>query len=250
MKVLVSPIDFAEAVVAWQCGTDIIDIKNIREGSLGASFPWIIREVTDGIDDDNVVFSATLGDLPFKPGTASLAALGAVSCGVRYVKAGLHGPKTRSEGVELMRAVVRTCKDYDPDVLVVTAGYADHARFGGLEPQTLVQVAADSASDVVMMDTMIKDGSTLMDMQSENELAQFVSAAHDKGLQVALAGSIKAEHLPRLARIGTDIVGVRGAVCNAQDRSTGIDPELTRQFVAVANLAPTRGQSAAAQTGV
>src|SRR5579863_7868061 len=114
MKVLMSPISPAEATIAWESGTDIIDIKNIDEGSLGASFPWIIKGVIEAVPDQDALFSATLGDLPFKPGTASLAALGALSCGVKYVKAGLHGVRTMSEGVQLMRAVVRTCRDYDP----------------------------------------------------------------------------------------------------------------------------------------
>src|SRR5438105_329295 len=51
VKVLISPVDTNEAVVAWECGTDIIDIKNINEGSLGASFPWVIREVISRVND-------------------------------------------------------------------------------------------------------------------------------------------------------------------------------------------------------
>lgn len=235
MKVLISPINTQEAVVAWECGTDIIDIKNINEGSLGASFPWIIREVIERIDDRDVVFSATLGDLPHKPGTASLAALGAVSSGVKYVKAGLHGSKDVAEGTELMRGVVRTCKDYDRAVTVVTAGYADYRRFGGLTPLQLVEIAKASGSDMVMLDTYIKDGKNLFDATNEDELAEFVERAHDAGLKVALAGSVRAEHLEPLARIGTDVVGVRGAVCGGFDRGTTIDPAKARSFIEAAN---------------
>ena len=238
MKVLISPISAAEAKIAWECGTDIIDIKNINEGSLGASFPWIIKEVIESIPDKNVIFSATLGDLPFKPGTASLAALGAVTCGVKYVKAGLHGVKTLDEGLQLMRAVVRTCKDYDRSVAVVTAGYGDYRRWGGLEPLTLVEIAAESGSDLVMLDTFIKDGKTLFDNMTEEELALFVERAHASGLAVALAGSVRAEHLEPLARMGNDIVGVRGAVCGSYDRATSIDPHKAREFVRVANALP------------
>ena len=238
MKVLISPISAPEAKVAWECGTDIIDIKNIAEGSLGASFPWIIREVIQSIPDKNVIFSATLGDLPFKPGTAALAALGAVSCGVKYVKAGLHGPKTLDEGLQVMRAVARTCNDYDRSVNVVTAGYADYRRWGGLEPLVLVEIAAASGSDIVMLDTLMKDGKTLFDNMDEDELAAFVERAHAKGLAVALAGSVRAEHLEPLARMGNDVVGVRGAVCGSYDRATSIDPVKAREFVRVANALP------------
>lgn len=235
MKVLISPINTQEAVVAWECGTDIIDIKNINEGSLGASFPWIIREVIDSIDDRKVIFSATLGDLPHKPGTASLAALGAVSSGVKYVKAGLHGSKDVAEGTELMRGVVRTCKEFDSGVTVVTAGYADYRRIDGLNPLQLVEIAVASKSDMVMLDTFIKDGRNLFDALTEDELTEFVDRAHDAGLKVALAGSVRAEHLEPLARIGADVVGVRGAVCSGFDRGTTIDPGKARKFIEAAN---------------
>ncbi|MDB5906464.1 MAG: (5-formylfuran-3-yl)methyl phosphate synthase [Massilia sp.] len=240
MKVLISPISTEEAVIAWKCGTDIIDIKNINEGSLGASFPWVIRDVIDTIADPKIIFSATLGDLPHKPGTASLAALGAASCGVRYVKAGLHGSRTTDEGIELMRAVVRTCKEFDPSITVVTAGYADYQRFGGLSPEALVEIAARSESNMVMLDTFMKDGKSLFDALSDEQLEKFVSSAHARGLKVALAGSIRAEHLAALARIGADVVGVRGAVCGSYDRSTTIDAEKAKRFIEAANKIPGR----------
>lgn len=238
MKVLISPISTKEAVIAWECGTDIIDIKNINEGSLGASFPWIIREVISRISDKDVVFSATLGDLPHKPGTAALAALGAVSCGVKYVKAGLHGPKNVAEGTELMKAVVRTCKDFDPNIIVVTAGYADYKRFGGLSPKDLVKIAANSKSDMVMVDTFMKDGKNLLDALNEEQLSEFVNSAHSQGLKVALAGSVRVEHLAILACVGADVVGVRGAVCSGYDRATTIDPLKVKQFIEDANAIP------------
>jgi uncharacterized protein (UPF0264 family) len=46
MKVLVSPVSLEEArAVAAAGGTDIVDLKNPQEGSLGPSFPWIIGAV-------------------------------------------------------------------------------------------------------------------------------------------------------------------------------------------------------------
>ena len=47
MKVLISPTSLAEAEAVLAGGADIIDIKNPAEGSLGASFPWVIRDVAD-----------------------------------------------------------------------------------------------------------------------------------------------------------------------------------------------------------
>src|SRR5215472_5748312 len=131
MKVLGSPISLEEAKVLYEGGIDIIDVKNVKEGSLGASFPWIIREIVHAFPADPVLqFSATLGDLAYKPGTAALAALGAAVSGVHYVKAGLHGVRTYQEAKEMMQAVVRACRSHRPTINVVAAGYADFRRFG------------------------------------------------------------------------------------------------------------------------
>ena len=40
MKVLISPESLDEATAAVEGQSDIIDIKNVKEGSLGAQPPW------------------------------------------------------------------------------------------------------------------------------------------------------------------------------------------------------------------
>jgi uncharacterized protein (UPF0264 family) len=234
VQVLISPVSLEEAFAVCEGGADIVDIKNTREGSLGASFPWIISEVVKKLQGRGVVFSATLGDLPFKPGTAALAALGAAASGAQYVKAGLHGVRGYDEAAAVMHAVVRTCREFDDRITVVAAGYADYRRFDGLDTATLVQVAKATGCDLVMVDTAIKDGSTLFDALSHDEIVDFVSSAHQAGLKVALAGSVRIEHLPALHRIAPDVVGIRGAVCTGRDRNTRIDPEMVKRFVGAA----------------
>ena len=71
-----------------------INAIQTAEGSLGAQFPWRTREVVALTAPRGIKTSATLGDLPFKPGTAALAAYGAANTGVTYIKAGLHGLNT------------------------------------------------------------------------------------------------------------------------------------------------------------
>jgi (5-formylfuran-3-yl)methyl phosphate synthase len=231
MKVLISPVSLDEAREVALGGADIIDIKNTKEGSLGASFPWIIRSVVTELSHYPVTFSATLGDLPFKPGTASLAALGAAAAGAKYIKAGLKDVASVKEGVEMMNAVKRACKDYDPDIIVVTAGYADYRSFNGLSPADLVKIAGESGTDVVMLDTALKNGKTLFDNLSMEELAEFIDAGHEIGQEVALAGSVQIEHIGMLLELKTDIVGVRGAVCNGKNRNSGIEAQLVKRFI-------------------
>jgi uncharacterized protein (UPF0264 family) len=231
VKILISPVSRAEAIAVCDGGADIVDIKNTSEGSLGANFPWVIREVVQALKDRHVTFSATLGDLPFKPGTAALAALGAAHAGARYIKAGLYGTANFEEALEVMAAVARACRDYDPAITVVCAGYADWRRFGGLDPETLIEVAAVSQSDVVMVDTAIKDGASLFDAMTNAEIGAFVDGGHARGLEVALAGSIRHEHIAALRAFKADIIGVRGAVCDGSDRMRGITAARVRVFV-------------------
>jgi uncharacterized protein (UPF0264 family) len=47
MKLLISPINKEEAIIASRGGADIVDVKNPKEGSLGANFPWVIRDVKE-----------------------------------------------------------------------------------------------------------------------------------------------------------------------------------------------------------
>jgi uncharacterized protein (UPF0264 family) len=41
LLLLISPINTQEAREAINGGADIIDVKNPKEGSLGANFPWV-----------------------------------------------------------------------------------------------------------------------------------------------------------------------------------------------------------------
>jgi uncharacterized protein (UPF0264 family) len=231
MKVLISPVSYDEAASILDTGVDIIDVKNVNEGSLGAQFPWHIRKVVELTRRYGIKTSATLGDLPFKPGTAALAAYGAAVTGVTYIKAGLYGVKTVEEAVAVMDGVRRAVRMVSETAEVVAAGYADWRRFGGLNPEDLVLAASKAQCDVVMVDTAIKDGRNLFDNMSLDELHQFVEQAREAGLMVALAGSLTWEHSEWLFELNPTLIGVRGAVCLGRDRTTVISPEKTRQFV-------------------
>ena len=230
MQLLVSAINMVETREALEGGADILDVKNPKEGSLGANFPWIIREIADYVGSQSII-STTIGDVPYKPGTVALAALGSAYSGSNYVKVGLYGPKNYDEALEVMNAVVRAVKDYDENITVVSCGYADAYRVGSIKPEDIPRVAKDSGCDLAMMDTYIKDGKRLTDHQSMKQLEDFVEKSHSYGLKVALAGSVNESDIPLLEDIDCDIMGVRGCVCTGGDRNNGtIDSTLVRQL--------------------
>ena len=220
MLLLISPINSEEALEAIEGGADIIDVKNPKEGSLGANFPWVIKNIRE-ITPSGMHVSATLGDVPYKPGTVSLAAAGAVVSGADYIKVGLYGTKNYDEALEVMENVVKSVKEFDDNALVVASGYADAHRVGAIDPMEIPRVAAESGADLAMVDTAVKDGKTLFDFMDKNKLIEFHKNIHEYGLKSALAGSIKKEQLRLLYDIGCDVVGIRGAACTGGDRNKG-----------------------------
>lgn len=220
MLLLISPINHEEALESIKGGADIVDVKNPKEGSLGANFPWVIKDIREITPKDKLV-SATLGDVPYKPGTVSLAALGAHNSGANYIKVGLYGTKDYDEAVEVMENVVKTIKEESHSTIIVAAGYADAHRVGAIGPMEIPKVAKDAGCDLAMLDTAVKDGKTLFDYLSLEDLEKFVKESHSYGLKAALAGSIKKEQIEPLNNIGCDVVGIRGAACVGGDRNTG-----------------------------
>jgi uncharacterized protein (UPF0264 family) len=231
LKLLVSVVNKTEAVDSIKGGADILDVKNPKEGSLGANFPRVIREVKE-VMPKNLELSATIGDLPNLPGTASLAALGAAVSGVDYVKVGLFGVKTSEEATTLMTEVVRAVKEYDSDLKTIASGYADFRYVGCVSPMELPTVAHKAGADGVLVDVKIKNGKdNLFSFLSDERLGDFVTQAHNYNLLAALAGSLDKQDIQRVHSLGADIIGVRGAVCSKKDRLAGkLESEKVAEF--------------------
>jgi hypothetical protein len=217
---IVSPRDVEEALAAVRGGADILDIKNPSEGSLGANFPWVIAEVRRAVPS-SVPVSASIGDFPDLPGSASLAAFGAVKAGAGIVKIGLRGPRDLKSATELASRVVRAVREADGSAKTVVCAYGDFERSGTINPILLPKIAEGAGADIVMLDTAVKDGKTLLDFLSVEELGNFVVEAHSRGLLAALSGSLGPRELESLKRVAPDVIGVRGAACEGGDREKG-----------------------------
>lgn len=209
MKLLVSVKTLKEAREARAGGAHIVDVKNPSEGALGASTPNLVSKIRLALK--GVELSATLGDLPNLPGTASFAAFGAASAGADYVKAGLYGCSTMRDAVRLSRKVVEACRG--TGAKVVLAAYADYKRFKGLNPLLLPVVALTSDADGVLVDVHRKDSGSVFDYLTQDQLIELSSKASAQGLLAALAGGLGAEDAQQVCRLGFQILGVRRAAC-------------------------------------
>jgi len=237
VRLLVSVVDAAEARLAVAGGVDIVDVKNPAEGSLGAPAPGVIAQVRDAIPED-LPLSAALGDLPCLPGTAALAALGAARSGAAYVKLGLWGVTQVEDAVAVLRAA-RLAVEGEAEVVAVA--YADAARVPSrpLAPPELVTAARQAGVSGCLIDTAIKDGRGLLSSIEPAALAALVADAHAAGLEMALAGELRAEDLPTVRATGADIAGVRSAACFEGRRTAALDPGRIARLRAV-SAAPER----------
>jgi (5-formylfuran-3-yl)methyl phosphate synthase len=228
MRLLVSVVDVAEARQAAAAGADIVDVKNPAEGSLGAPSPAVIEAIRAAVPAGLPV-SAAIGDMPNLPGTAALAALGAARSGAAFVKVGLWGVSTEAEAIALLRAVNDGAAAV-AGTIVVAAAYADARRVAHapLAPELLPRVAAAAGVGICLLDTAVKDGRGLLDWLSPDALTSLVADAHGAGLQMALAGALRAEDLPVVRATGADIAGVRSAACSDDRRSGPLDAARVR----------------------
>jgi len=232
MRLLVSVVDADEARAAAAAGADIVDVKNPAEGSLGAPSPAVIEGVRAAVPA-HLTVSAAIGDMPNLPGTAALAALGAARSGAAFVKLGLWGASTEAEAVALLRAV-RDAVARVPGTGVVAAAYADARRVAHapLAPELLPRVARAAGVGGCLLDTAVKDGRGLLYWLSPDALTSLVADAHAAGLQVALAGALRAQDLPIVRGTGANIAGVRSAACGDGRRAGRLDAARVRALVA------------------
>jgi (5-formylfuran-3-yl)methyl phosphate synthase len=221
MRLLVSVADAREARVAVEGGVDIVDVKNPAEGARGAPAPGVIARVREVVPPDRPV-SAAIGDLPNLPGTAALAALGAARSGAAYVKVGLWGPSTTDEAVAVLRAARGAVNG---GAAVIAAAYADAERVpaGPLPPGAVVEAARRAGVWGCLLDTAVKDGRGLFEWLASEALEALVAEGHAAGLEMALAGALRADELSAVRATGADIAGVRAAACRDGLRTAPLD---------------------------
>lgn len=209
-KLLVSVRSLNEAEAALAGGCDWLDVKEPTAGSLGAATPEKISEIAplassflgwsialgEISDFDESMWTAVLPDFP----NLALVKLGLSQC------AGSSDWRNR-----LLRF-----KGSLPNLSIAMVYYADRQSAKSPTWEETIEAAAELKSPVLLIDTFFKNGKTLLDHLTLDQLKAVRTQAHSLNLGLALAGSLQLEQINMLTtEIHPDLVAVRGAACKS-----------------------------------
>jgi (5-formylfuran-3-yl)methyl phosphate synthase len=204
-RLLVSVRGAAEAEIACAAGVDLVDLKEPLRGALAPVAPSVLEQAIAVVAGRRPL-SAALGEL-VEIDPARVAALPPT---LRYAKLGLAGVRGLSDWPARWAAAL----DHLPlSVERVAVVYADHEAASAPVPHAILEHAAGAGCRVVLVDTYTKRHGRLTELWSTTELLDFARAVRERGLGLALAGSLVLEDLPTVLAARPDWVAVRGAVC-------------------------------------
>ena len=209
-RMLASVANAAEAAVVVQLGADVIDLKDARQGALGAVSLDTARQAIAAVAGRSET-SAALGDPPYEEEALIAGARALAAVGVDTVKLAVDGPTLDRLGDSLMR--------FARDVALVGMMFADE------KPDfALLAKLKELGFKGAMLDTRDKTRGRLLAHLEVVQLNEFCTQCRALKLMSGLAGSLEAPDVPRLLLVRPDVLGFRGALCQARDRRATIDP--------------------------
>ena len=220
-KLLISVRNVQEAALVRDAGVDWIDLKEPQAGALGRSSLSEARAVAELLKD-HPQRSAALGELveldeqiafdfaplfPYlKVGLSRIGSqdLAGSNWQVRFE---WISSRLRSRGAEL-----------------IPVAYADGLNCNAPSLQEVMQVTQRVGASHLLIDTFIKDGRSLLDWLSLDDLQRVIQTARAFNCGTVLAGSLKIANVAELLKLRPAALAVRGAVCQS---SASTDQKVT-----------------------
>ena len=212
MRLLVSVRSPDEVAASLEGGADIIDAKEPKLGALGPVAADVLTAIDVRVPLD-LPLSVALGDAASARSVdAAIAGLPLQPRARLYLKLAFTADGGEPEVALLLRAATRAAARHPAAPRIIAVVYADGE--GGEPAAHRIRRAARRAGVAgILVDTVGKNGRTLLDWWSVERVRGWVHSVRADGLEVALAGSLGASELSRIADLGPDVVGVRGAAC-------------------------------------
>jgi uncharacterized protein (UPF0264 family) len=223
---LVSVRDEDEVAATLAGGADIIDAKEPARGALGPVSSAILRSIAARVPE-TIAMSAALGDFT-SPDTVRRAVNGvdiSQRSAATYLKLGFAGQPSEAVVTSLIAAALGAA---GAGRTIVPVAYADHERAGAPAPEAVLRATVAAGARAFLIDTYAKDGGGLLDCIAASRLRTLSADGRSAGLLLAVAGSLTADTLDRMAGLA-DVLGVRGAACRG-GREGRVDADLVRRL--------------------
>ncbi len=227
MRLLVSVRSAAEARLAHAGGAGIVDAKEPERGPLGQVDPAVLAEIRAAVPARSWI-SAALGDVATIEDVGR--AFAGVTVPVRFVKLGFRGVADGGVVEALLRDAVRRAERHEGRPRVIAVAYGDHGRAGSLPPVSIGEMAQAVGAGGLLIDTWVKDALSLSDFVPAAVLTGIGRSLAGDELEFALAGNLGGDHIALALEAGATIFGVRGAACEANQRTAGIVEARVREL--------------------
>lgn len=218
-QLLVSVRNAAEAEAALRGGADIIDAKEPGNGALGPVEIDELDAIAQAVGGSKWISAACGELLDLDKGEMGPVSLNESS--IRYRKFGLAG--TAGHDWQSKAKSLITFVNQLGAFKTILVAYADHERCGAPHLQEVLDWVLSETGAGLLIDTGVKDGSSLFDWLGEPVIATAISLLHEQGQLIGLAGSLHGDTFHRAMRLRPSIVGVRGAACSRVDRNAPIE---------------------------
>ena len=207
-RLIVSVRSALEALEALAGGADLIDVKEPNNGSLGAASCDVLREVACAVAGRRPL-SAALGELHEMQTAGVPDALEDYS----FAKIGLANTSCDARWREGWSNAVAGLPDTVSPVGVV---YADALNAQAPAAEDVIDCASSHSCGAVLVDTYVKDGTTLLDHWTPTQLRQFIEQAKQHDMLSVVAGALDQQNARAVVKLNPDFVAVRSAVCRGE----------------------------------
>jgi len=229
---LVSVRNLADAHAAIEGGCDRLDVKEPLRGPLGMADARVIAEIAAFSLQAAAPLpcSVALGEIHESQEAEAPCLLPRGVSDIKLGPARLDTAKRWADGWR--HALCRFHCETRGSTRRVAVAYADWPAAGALPPERILASAIEVGSDAFLIDTHRKDAGSLLDALSPRDLERIADMTRRAGMTLALAGSLRLEHLAALVDVRPDVIAVRGAACEDRCRSANVSAACVRRLKA------------------
>ena len=227
VSVLVSVRNVEEAKIALRAGVDLVDLKEPEKAAMGMVDLSVVSLIQNALPS-NLPLSMACGELCDVPKQPDF-----LPSGISFYKFGLSKCKSIRNWVDNLILIKEHVLLLNKYAFVVPVLYADYLKAQSSKPFDLLELLFEHSFFAIMIDTWCKDGSSVLDWITVDELLQIQNKCDGHNVKFALAGSLNLERVTRLIQGGVKPAwfGFRGAVCKERSRNKTIDFDLTLDLI-------------------